>query len=78
MPYKSIEDLPDSVRHVLPRHAQEIFMEAFNNAYDEYKDRGARRLPQEGREETAFKVAWSAVKKKYKKDEKTGKWVLLE
>jgi cation transport regulator len=73
MPYKSIEDLPDNVRHVLPRHAQEIFMEAFNNAYNEYKERGP-----EGREETAFRVAWSAVKKKYKKDEKTGKWVPLE
>jgi cation transport regulator len=69
MPYKSTDDLPDSVRRNLPKHAQEIFMEAFNSAYDEYKDRG----PQ-GREETAFKVAWSAVKKKYEKDEKSGKW----
>jgi cation transport regulator len=69
MPYKSISDLPDNVRDVLPKHAQEIFQEAFNSAFDEYKERGA-----EGREETAFKVAWSAVKKKYRKDEKTGKW----
>jgi cation transport regulator len=69
MPYKSIADLPDNVRDVLPRHAQEIFHEAFNSAYDEYKERGP-----EGREETAFKVAWAAVKKKYRKDEKSGKW----
>lgn len=69
MPYKSTADLPDSVRDNLPQHAQDIFMEAFNSAYDEYGDRGA-----EGREVTAFKVAWNAVKKKYRKNEKTGKW----
>ncbi|MGZ5199445.1 MAG: ChaB family protein [Telluria sp.] len=69
MPYKSIDDLPDSVRGVLPRHAQEIFQEAFNSAYDEYKERGP-----EGREQTAFRVAWAAVKKKYRKNEDTGKW----
>ncbi|GAB3402005.1 ChaB family protein [Massilia agilis] len=69
MAYKSINDLPDNVRDVLPRHAQEIFQEAFNSAFDEYAERGP-----EGREETAFKVAWAAVKKKYRKNEKTGKW----
>jgi cation transport regulator len=69
MPYKSISDLPDSVRDNLPTHAQEIYQEAFNSAYDEYKERGA-----EGREVTAHKVAWAAVKKKYHKNEQTGKW----
>lgn len=69
MPYKSIEDLPSSVRDNLPTHAQEIYKEAFNSAYDEYAERGP-----EGREETAHKVAWTAVKKKYKKDEQSGKW----
>jgi cation transport regulator len=73
MPYKSIADLPDSVRDNVPKHAQEIYKEAFNSAFDEYKERGA-----EGREETAHKVAWSAVKKKYRKDEKSGKWELAE
>lgn len=69
MPYKSTSDLPESVRDKLPAHAQEIYMEAFNSAFDEYKERGA-----EGREETAHKVAWSAVKKKYRKNENSGKW----
>ncbi len=36
MPYKSVNDLPGSVREHLPEHAQEIFKEAFNNAYEEY------------------------------------------
>lgn len=69
MPYKTIADLPDSVREHLPQHAQEIYKEAFNSAFDNYKERGP-----EGREETAHKVAWSAVKKKYRKDEKSGNW----
>ncbi len=69
MPYASIEDLPASVRDNLPKHAQEIYKEAFNSAYDDYAERGP-----EGREQTAHKVAWTAVKKKYEKDEATGKW----
>jgi cation transport regulator len=69
MPYSSVSDLSASVRDNLPKHAQEIYKEAFNSAYDEYASRGA-----EAREETAHKVAWTAVKKKYKKDEASGKW----
>lgn len=61
MPYNNVNDLPDSVRNVLPQHAQEIYKEAFNSAYQEYKD------PGEDREEVAHKVAWSAVKTKYEK-----------
>ncbi len=32
MPYRSKQELPDSVQHVLPAHAQEIYKEAFNSA----------------------------------------------
>jgi cation transport regulator len=66
MPYKSISDLPDSVRDNVPKHAQEIYKEAFNSAWDEYDDKDERR-GDASREETAHKVAWSAVKKDYKK-----------
>ena len=38
MPYKTVDDLPDNVTNVLPKHAQEIYRAAFNNAWDEYKD----------------------------------------
>jgi cation transport regulator len=58
MPYSEIEDLPPSVRGHLPRHAQEIYLAAFNNAWSEYG--GDPR-----REEIAHRVAWSAVKKLY-------------
>ena len=73
MPYKNELDLPESVQNVLPEHAQKIYLEAFNNAWNEYKN-PEDRIGGASREETAHKVAWSAVKKTYEKDEKTGFW----
>lgn len=73
MPYKTVSDLPDSVRDHLPKHAQEIYQAAFNSAWDEYKDASKRRGDTD-REETAHKVAWNAVKNEYQKDEKSGDW----
>lgn len=67
MPYKNIGDLPEDVRDALPRHAQEIYRAAFNSAFDQYQD-------QDDTEATAHRVAWSAVKNKYKKND-DGKWV---
>ena len=71
MPYKSISDLPKGVEENLPKHAKEIYKEAFNSAWGEYKDASDRR-GNESREEAAHKVAWSAVKEKYEK--KNGDW----
>lgn len=72
MPYDRITELPDAVRDHLPKHAQEIYKEAFNNAWDEYKDPEDRR-GDASREEVAHKVAWSAVKTKYEKRD-NGEW----
>ncbi len=49
MPYRSKQELPDSVQHVLPAHAQEIYKEAFNSAWDQYKDKDERRTKSPGR-----------------------------
>ena len=73
MPYKSKNELPDSVKDNLPEHAQEIYREAYNSAWEQYKDPEDRR-GDASREETSHRVAWSAVKEKYEKDEKSGKW----
>ncbi len=73
MSYKNRSELPDSVTNSLPPHAQDIYREAFNSAWEEYKDPDKRR-GDSSREETAHRVAWSAVKKEYEKDEKSGKW----
>lgn len=66
MPYRRNVELPDAVKDNLPEHAQDIYREAFNNAWDQYKDPEERR-GDAGREETAHKVAWNAVKQKYEK-----------
>ena len=60
MPYREISDLPDSGKNHLPHHAQEIYLAAFNNAWEEYAERDEREV-------VAHKVAWSAVKKQYVK-----------
>lgn len=73
MPYNNNSELPDSVKGNLPEHAQDIYRKAFNSAWDEYKDPSERR-GDASREETAHKVAWSAVKNEYEKDS-SGNWV---
>jgi cation transport regulator len=50
-------------------HAQEIFRAAFNNAWQEYADRGAAQ-----QEQIAHRVAWAAVKRRYRKE--GDDWVL--
>lgn len=72
MPYDSNSDLPDGVKDNLPDHGQDIYREAFNSAFDEYAEPSDRREGA-GREETAHRVAWSAVKRVYQKDEQ-GNW----
>lgn len=73
MPYKNVKDLPESVQKNLPEHAKKIYLEAFNNAWEEYAKPEDRRGGA-SREETAHRVAWSAVKQTYEKDEKSGEW----
>jgi cation transport regulator len=72
LPYKNNADLPDQVTHVLPKHAQDIYREAYNSAFEEYEDPADRR-GDASREETSHKVAWNAVKQMYKKGD-DGKW----
>jgi len=73
MPYKDHSQLPKSVRDNLPSHAQDIYLEAFNGAWDTYKDPDDRK-GDDDRETVAHKVAWSAVKKCYSKNS-NGNWV---
>jgi cation transport regulator len=63
MPYSSSDELPPAVRDHLPPHAQDVFREAFNHAWDEYG----------GDEERCFRVAWAAVKRSYHK--RGDRWV---
>ena len=73
MPYQSLTELPKGVKDNLPKHAQEIYKAAFNNAWQQYSD-PQKRHAGTSHEETAHRVAWAAVEEKYHKN-KEGKWV---
>lgn len=66
MPYDKISDLPDNVKS-LPRHAKQIYMSAFNSAFEQY----------DGNEAKAHGTAWAAVKTKYRQNDE-GNWVAKE
>jgi cation transport regulator len=73
MTYRTNQELPDSVRNVLPEHAQDIYRAAFNSAWEQY-DSPKERYAGQDREETAHRVAWAAVKQQYEKDDDLGRW----
>jgi cation transport regulator len=58
----------------LPSHAQKIYTKAHKNALKQYESPSKRREGKhQSKEQVAHKVAWSAVKKEYKKKGDT--WV---
>lgn len=61
MPYATNRDLPPPVRHHLPPHAQDIYREAFNHAWQTYQANPRH-------EEIAHRTAWAAVKRLFVKD----------
>lgn len=63
MPYKSIADLPASVKDALPSEAEHIFLKAFDAAFAKYND-----------EEKSFKIAWAAVKNAGFSKNQEGRW----
>jgi cation transport regulator len=67
MPYATNHDLPIPVKSHLPIHAQDIYREAFNNAFAQHE--GDPR-----QEEAAHRIAWAAVKRMYVKEK--DRWVL--
>jgi cation transport regulator len=64
--YSASDDLPPAVRNHLPPHARDIFRETFNAAWEEHS----------GDEQTAFRIAWAAVKRKYRKRGRV--WELID
>jgi cation transport regulator len=61
MPYRANVDLPPSVRHHLPEHAQDIYREAFNHAYVAHNGETEQ-------EKRSHMIAWAAVKRSYVKE----------
>jgi cation transport regulator len=66
MPYRTIADLPVPVRAHLPVPARLVYRRAFNSAWETYRNHPRR-------EEICHRVAWSAVKRSYRRVD--GDWV---
>ena len=68
MPYDKTSSLPQAVQK-LPAKAQEVFLGAYNAAWEDHSG-------EKGREQTCAAIAWAAVKKVYEKKGET--WVARE
>lgn len=58
MPYYTNDDLPPPLRLHLSQHAQDIYREAFNHAWQQHGPE---------HEEVAHRIAWAAVKRQYER-----------
>ena len=69
MPYRTIDKLPRAIRGHLPARAQEVYLAAFNGAWDKHANGPSG-------EAAVHRIAWAAVKRRYRR---TGdQWVLTE
>jgi cation transport regulator len=73
MPRGKLSERTKKQIDTLPEKAQRTFKKAHESALKEYKDPDKRRKKSDTPEKIAHKVAWNAVKKKYKKS--GDKWV---
>ncbi|MEX2242617.1 MAG: ChaB family protein [Fimbriimonadaceae bacterium] len=73
MPYLSINVLPDDVKRLLPRSAQEAYLEAYNSALSEMEETSKGPESPEAAQKSANEVAWAYVKQQYQLQGK--KWV---
>ena len=72
MSYIELSDLPRSLRHELPRRAQEIYQAAYNRVY-EVCMASENLYDHQAIAETAHQAALFAVRMEYEKDER-GCW----
>ena len=70
MPYRYPDNIPEGIKG-LPAEAQKTWIDIYNNAYEQYKDRADR-------EGLANATAWAGLKKAGWKKDKEGNWVKTE
>jgi len=70
MPYKYPSNIPEGIKS-LPAEAQKTWIDIYNNAYEQYKDRADR-------EGLANATAWAGLKKAGWKKDKEGNWIKTE
>jgi cation transport regulator len=71
MSYETIEDLPSDLRAILPREAQELYLDVYQRSWETYEEEQGGDM---GQESVAHRDAWSAVRREYVKDEGSGRW----
>ena len=71
MRYEKIEDISQTLRDVLPEEAQEIYLEAYQESWDSYKEQMGGELDQAA---VAHRDAMHAVKQEYVEDKEEGVW----
>ncbi len=70
MPYKYPDNIPEGIKG-LPADAQKTWIDIYNSAYEQYKDRPER-------EGLANATAWAALKKAGWRKNKEGNWIKAE
>lgn len=64
--YDQKSELPSGVANNLPDHAQDIYLSAYNSAFEDHED-------EDDAKQIAHRIAWSAVKQSYEKSS-SGNW----
>jgi cation transport regulator len=76
LPYYKNSDLPDHVKSGLPDHGQDLYREAYNDAWDIFRD-PARRDEGRDHEACSHDHAWAAIEAKYEQNSR-GSWRIRE
>lgn len=73
MRYKSVNDLPEVLRDLLPnKEAQQVYLEAYNETWDAYNQDEER--GQLSRDAEAHRDGWAAVQREFIQDREKGGW----
>lgn len=75
MPYTSTEQLPKGVQQNLSQAAQEIYRDAYNEAWESSRYAKDRIDTDDSRQVTANRIAWEAVKTCCERD-MLGRWIV--
>jgi cation transport regulator len=71
MRYENQKDLPATIMHVLPDDAQEVYLETYNRAWDEYDQETTGDM---SRHSVAHRQAWATIEQAFERDPNSGTW----
>jgi cation transport regulator len=73
MRYNSVNDLPETLRDLLPnKEAQKVYLDAYNDTWEAYNQVEDER--QLSRDAEAHRDGWAAVQRKFVQDREMGIW----